>query len=403
MTDAQHFFDVARQQYNELADGIERHFEHVATQLKDWIPQQTKQTPPPPPPPPRRLLPASYWQSVQRWVSRNTAMSAGIAAFVGTGAVLLFIQRQAHYKKRRARRSSGGARTEVVVISGSPSSPLTLALALDLERRGFIVYFVTSSAEDEQHIRGQSRVDLLPLNLDLVHPSTAQEQVSRFRNFLSRHHHAFHGAPAHALSLAGIIIVPETTATAEPIYATSPEAWSTALNAKILSTIMTTQSLLPLATEFKSRILFLTPSIVPSLRLPYHSVQSTVSGALDGFTATLAAELASANIPVCNFRLGNIGTPGGKHRKDDNRLIRGSSMRKVHDSVFDALHAKRPSRTWYVGRGSMVYDLIGAWMPSALVNRMMGVNTMIAPVADDVSTQDSEEDHGTRSIEWEKV
>lgn len=231
----------------------------------------------------------------------------------------------------------------------------------------------------------------------------AQEQVSRFRHFMSRHHHAFNGAPSHALSLAGIIIAPDTTATIEPILSITPESWSTALNAKVLNTILTAQLLLPLATEFKSRVILMTPSIVPSLRPPYHAVQATVSGAIDAFTSTLAAELSQANVPVCHFKLGNIETPGSKHRKDDSRLIKGTSMRKVHDSVFDALHSRSLSRTWHVGRGSLVYDIIGAWMPSALVTRMMGINSQHVSVIDDVSVQESDDDQTTRSIEWEKV
>lgn len=230
----------------------------------------------------------------------------------------------------------------------------------------------------------------------------AQEQISRFRQFLSRHHHAFNGAPAHSLVLSGIIIVPDTSATIEPVSAITPEAWSTALNAKVLNTILIAQLLSPLATEFQSRVLFLTPSIVPSLRPPYHSVQSTVSGALEAFTGTLAAELGQLNVPVCHFKLGNIEAPGSKYRKDDNRLVKGTSMRKLHDSVFDALHAKTLSRTWHVGRGSLIYHVLGGWMPSSLVWRMMGI-TQSVQAADEVLTQESEEDQNARSIEWEKV
>lgn len=230
----------------------------------------------------------------------------------------------------------------------------------------------------------------------------AQEQVARFRNFLSRHHHAFSGAPAHALSLAGIILIPDTSAAIEPVSSITPETWSTALNAKVLNTILTAQLLTPLATEFKSKVLFLTPSIVPSLRPPLHSVQSTVSAALEAFVATLAAELGQSKVPLCHFKLGNIETPGGRPRKDDTRLIKGTSVRKLHDSVFDALHAKTLSRTWHVGRGSLLYDVLGGWMPSGLVWRMMGLQKNVV-VVDDESTQESEEDQNARSIEWEKV
>lgn len=62
------------------------------------------------------------------------------------------------------------------VLAGSPTSATTSALALDLERRGFIVYVITSTAEDEQHVRNQSRVDLLPLNVDLVYVSRSDKR-----------------------------------------------------------------------------------------------------------------------------------------------------------------------------------------------------------------------------------
>ncbi|KAI4786694.1 DUF1776-domain-containing protein, partial [Aureobasidium sp. EXF-8845] len=246
MTDAQWFIDSARQQYNELAGGVERHFESVATQLKDWLPEQMRPTPPPPPPP-RTLFPTTYWNQVNRWVSRNTALSAGILAFVGTGAVLVFIQRSTHVKKRRARKSNNGARTEAVVLAGSPTSPLTTAIAMDLERRGFIVYVITSTKEDEEHLRKQSRADVLPFDLDLLHPDKAEGQMQRFHHFLSRHHHAFDGASAHRLTLAGVILVPDlSTLTVGSIAQLSPEAWATALNAKVLHTITIARHMLPL-------------------------------------------------------------------------------------------------------------------------------------------------------------
>lgn len=129
MTDAQHFFDLvgiieasehrkltyraqARQTVNEVANSLESHFEVVADQLREFLPNQLLRSPPPPPP--RRLTPATTLQVVQRWISQNSALAAGIGCFVGTGAVLLFIQRRSHLKRRRAKRTSGGARTEVV-------------------------------------------------------------------------------------------------------------------------------------------------------------------------------------------------------------------------------------------------------------------------------------------------
>ncbi|KAG9859323.1 DUF1776-domain-containing protein, partial [Aureobasidium melanogenum] len=404
MTDAQYFIDSARQQYNDLAGGLERHFENVATQLRDWLPEQMRPRPPPPPPP-RSLSPATYWNQVNRWISRNTALSAGILAFVGTGAVLVFIQRSTHVKKRRARKSNNGARTEVVVLAGSPTSSLTTAIAMDLERRGFIVYVITSTREDEEHLRKQLRPDVLPFDLDLIHPDKAEGQMQRFHHFLSRHHHAFDGASAHRLTLAGVILVPDiSSVTVGSIAQLSPEAWSTALNAKVLHTITVARYMLPLVTEFKSKILLLTPNVISSLRPPYRAIESTVSSALGAFAASLSSELSLQGLHACHFKLGNIEIAGSKQKRDENRRVRGAlgtPIRKLHEAMFDALHSSDPSRTWHVGRGSLIYDFIGSWIPSGVVGWMMGLQH--APGNEDQQTPESEDSSSDRSITWEKI
>lgn len=109
-----------------------------------------------------------FLERVQIWVSRNRAITAAIIAFVGTGAVVMYQQKKSYTRKRRARRASNGARREVIVIAGPPSSPITKSLSLDLERRGFIVYVVVNSPEEEQIVQNESRVDVRPLLLDIV-------------------------------------------------------------------------------------------------------------------------------------------------------------------------------------------------------------------------------------------
>lgn len=58
------------------------------------------------------------------------------------------------------------------VIAGPPSSPITKSISLDLERRGFIVYVVVNSVEEEQTVQSEARVDIRPLNLDIVDVGT---------------------------------------------------------------------------------------------------------------------------------------------------------------------------------------------------------------------------------------
>lgn len=71
-------------------------------------------------------------------------------------------------KYRRAKRAKNGARCEVIVIAASPALPVTQSLALDLEKRGFVLYIVCGSAEDEQAVRHMSRPDIKPLSIDIT-------------------------------------------------------------------------------------------------------------------------------------------------------------------------------------------------------------------------------------------
>ena len=65
-----------------------------------------------------------------------------------------------------------------MVIAGSPNEPITRSLALDLERRGFIVYIVVNTVEEEQLVRNEARADIHPLNIDIVDVSFATRTVS---------------------------------------------------------------------------------------------------------------------------------------------------------------------------------------------------------------------------------
>ncbi|KAK5124143.1 hypothetical protein LTR85_001846 [Meristemomyces frigidus] len=404
MTDAQQLFDYARRQFNDIADDVERHFEQVAGQLREWMPADAPFVRSPPPP--RRLPPATTLQIAQRWMLRHRALTAAAVAFLVTGSVgaFVFVKSRDTKRKRRARRSASGVRTDVVVIAGAVANPLTSALYLDLERRGFVVYVVANTHEDEHYIRSQSRVDLLPLNLDLVNPFAAQDQLARFRGLLEREHLAFDGAEPHQLNFAGLVLVPDTQATPARVDEISSEEWSDALNAKVLNTIATTQLFLPTVTEHKAKVLLLTPSVTPALKLPLHAVENTVYGALEGFTSSLAAELKQDGVAVSHFKLGNIDIPSvtAKQRRDGvaKPMLKATPLRKLHDSVFDALVAKRPSRTWHVGRGSLAYDIIGSWMPPTVIGWMMGASRRPV-VVEDVKEEEMQGSQG--SLTWEKI
>ena len=125
--------------------------------------------------------PLGYLEASRQWVSDNRAVTAALVAVIGTGAFIVWRRRRKDKEKRRAKRAKNGARAEVVVLAGSPHSPLTKSLALDLERRGFIVYIPVNSVAEEQVIQQESRADIRALNIDITsvvsEPSNIVESI----------------------------------------------------------------------------------------------------------------------------------------------------------------------------------------------------------------------------------
>lgn len=167
-------FRTMNEEFNKICDSIEAHFVSVGTSINEalrattWLPNSIK-------PPPRSLpqrhapTPLSYLQTCQKLIVEHRAVSAAIVAFVGTSVFIFWRRRRrSQGNKRRARRGKNGSKTEVVILAGSPYSPLTRSLALNLEQRGFIVYVLVSDQSEENHVRAESRADIRPLHLDIT-------------------------------------------------------------------------------------------------------------------------------------------------------------------------------------------------------------------------------------------
>lgn len=56
---------------------------------------------------------------------------------------------------------------------------MTKAIAVDLERRGYIVYITVSSTDEEQLVQSENRMDIRPLWLDLTAVSRRISQDQR--------------------------------------------------------------------------------------------------------------------------------------------------------------------------------------------------------------------------------
>ncbi|KAL8734215.1 MAG: hypothetical protein Q9166_001701 [cf. Caloplaca sp. 2 TL-2023] len=156
---------------NKIADSIDAVADRVSASLRSaigdssWFPDAAK---PPPPPPATIARPAGYFEASRDWISRHRAITAAVVCFLGTGAFLIWRQRRLNRIKRRAKRAKNGQRTDVVILAGPPSAPITRSLSLDLERRGFIVYIPVNSLWEERLIQAESKPDIHPLHLDVT-------------------------------------------------------------------------------------------------------------------------------------------------------------------------------------------------------------------------------------------
>ena len=166
---------VIHDSFNAFTESIEEHFEFAARSLQDafkdtpWLPEAIRPKASPPPPSPKSMnLPNGYFESSRHWISEHRAVTAAVVTFIGTGVFIVWRRRRADRAKRRAKRAKNGAKIEVIILAGSPLSPLTRSLSFDLERRGFVVYIPTSSLVEEESIQRESKKDIRALSFDLT-------------------------------------------------------------------------------------------------------------------------------------------------------------------------------------------------------------------------------------------
>ncbi|KAL8738442.1 MAG: hypothetical protein Q9181_000756 [Wetmoreana brouardii] len=379
---------------SKIADSIDAVTDRISASLRSAIGESTwfpDLKPPPPAPAPIIARPMGYLEASRDWVSRHRAVTAAVVCFIGTGAYMIWRQRRANRAKRRARRAKNGQRTEVVVLAGPPSAPLTRSLSLDLERRGFVVYIPVNSLWEERLIQAESKADIHPLHLDITSSSSVTSTIRKFTAVLDPPN-----APRYPLRLASLILLPQTPAPPQIASITdlSADSWSDAFSTHVLSPFTLLQAFLPLLQSHKASILFLTPTNTTSLSPPLHGLENMVAGGMNNYISTLRKELASSEgTKVVQLKLGAFDDGSDRDamkmvvalRHDartyseaisppvtEQSRVRGSPLRELHLEVFDAIVGKRKGVV-YVGRGSRIYAYLGKVMPEGLVGWMLGL------------------------------
>ncbi|KAL9602183.1 MAG: hypothetical protein Q9219_002047 [cf. Caloplaca sp. 3 TL-2023] len=394
--------NTVESEVERIANSIDAVTDRISASLRSaigdsaWFPD----TKPPPPPPFFPISqPAGYFDASRTWISRHRAVTAAVVCFLGTGAFLIWRQRRANRAKRRARRAKNGQRTEIVVLAGPPSAPLTRSLSLDLERRGFVVYIPVNSLWEERLIQAESKADIHPLHLDVTSPSSISSAIRKFTTLLDPA-----DSPKYPLHLASFILLPQAPSPpqTQAIASLSVDSWSDTLTTHLLSPFALLQAFLPLITSHKASVLFLTPTNTASLSPPSHALENVVAGGMQKYIATLRKELPSPeDVSIVQIKLGafddasdrdafkmaialrhenqpdddNSNNPSTVSATDPERSkVRGTPLRELHLEVFDAIVGRRRG-TVFVGRGSRTYDTLGKVVPEGLVGWMLGLKT----------------------------
>lgn len=331
-----------------------------------------------------------------------------------------------------------------MVLSGSPYSPLTRSLSLDLERRGFIVYIPVADFSEEQMVKSESRGDIRPLNLDITSPTATASTIAKFAELLARTRHPLINTPSHTLHLAAFLVLPPTPPSTGPISSIAPVSWSDALTTQLLVPFTTLHTFLPLLATHKSSLLFLTPTIIPSLMPASHGLENVAAGGMQEYINTLRKEVTANDIHIVQLKLGtfdfgvapvsralvsarDIGreeSASGKSAREDaaaatarvGPAVKGSPLRELYVGVFDGIVRERGrSGTIFVGRGSRTYDFISRWVPAGVVGWMLkGVGGKKEQEEHqqqwrrrwgDLRTDEEKERVGrdSSSVEWERV
>ncbi|SPO07695.1 uncharacterized protein DNG_10390 [Cephalotrichum gorgonifer] len=423
----------------DVADFVDGQIEKVADVVRTtlssspWIPDNIR--PSPPPQNPILIVDASRLGMLQAWVVRNKVVIGVGAVALGLISYRVYKNTRHHRKSRKARRSKrNGGRVEVVVIAGSPDLPLTKSLALDLERKGFMVYIVCGGSEDESCVQNISRPDIRSLTVDVTNPPSATLAIERFAAFLKAPYSPVPRARPDHISLRAILLIPALNYQTSPIATIPPSSFADVFNTHLLHPIVTIQAFLPLLTarlhpvgekQTPPKVLVFTPSIISSINPPFHAPEATVCSALAAFTEVLTAELRPLSIPVTHIQLGTfdfssftpIKSPAGDQVLPASswpenarmaygrnfvvqnesaisggkvRGMKGSSLKYLHNAVFDVIDGSNTSSTVRIGLGASVYGFVGRWAPRSLVTWMMGMRKV-----DELSSWQSSSSEGS--------
>ena len=302
-----------------------------------------------------------------------------------------------------------GSRREAVLVLGADRGTLGREIALDLERRGFMVIATVGTVGEVERLQRLGRGHIRALALDAANPSTIPICLRQLSSALSK------GDGASARETVSLIAIVDALALTEssplvPLEATPLSALSTALTVRALTPVGILQGVLPLLRQRTSSgiqpvILSLAHAPTARVALPFLAAAS----AADAASRTLADALRRENPGV---RVQQLDC-GFFSQHDDSAVVQqriaelpahvkavygpslakaasvptrdGSPVHQLHDRVFDIVAGRSTRRRQGVGAGAGTYRF-AALLPTSVLDGLFALQERVSTVTAPPST-----------------
>ncbi|SGZ47633.1 CIC11C00000003031 [Sungouiella intermedia] len=303
--------------------------------------------------------------------------------------------------KRRVPKLANGARRDVVLVVGSPTEPLTRLLAIDFEKRGFIVYLTILDDKDFKYIQSNGITDDINY-LNLNESDNYDVAFRKFSHLLNVKVVPFQGAEPHVLKLSAVVFTPNLYFPLGPIENIPMSSWAKLQDKLGVYFRIIGSGLLDIVRDQHSKVIGIVPTIVSSLQMPYHAPETILQNSLKSLFAILAKELSPQGISVTQIRLGNLNLsntrvlPASRATRVSNiveaevrswseemRSVYGNDFQKaqarsspigsslktkglrdLHHLLFDLIFSRsRNPLVVYYGTGARAYDRITSFLP----------------------------------------
>lgn len=220
----------------------------------------------------------------------------------------------------RPRKLEDGTRLDAVLVIGAERGGLGREIALDLERRGFVVLATVPNASEVDALERLGRGHIKALVLDPTEQGTIPPLLRSLSTSLSLRfplhtpgdpYRSQHQSPSlcavvNCLALATHCSTAQSNAPLGPLEATSLESLKSLFQSRVIASLGVLQGTLPLLRSAPGRasVITLVPASTSRVALPYVGSQSIADSALAAMNDALRREVSSDKVAVSTIDVG---------------------------------------------------------------------------------------------------